>query len=100
MILLATCLFGLTLTAVALALPVGTPPEEDRLQVPNPELVSHGQFFMDGSVNVESSPTLPSSSLLHQLEEHVRNEHRAAEEFLRGPTAETLHASNETPLWN
>ncbi len=99
-ILLASCLFGLTLTAVAFAIPFAPSPEQDRLQAQSPETVSQGHFFLDGPTRTEGDLGLPEASLLHRLEEHVRREHRAAEEFLRGPTAETLHASNEISIWN
>ena len=100
LILLATCLFGLTLTAIVFAIPVRSREAETLAEVPARPAVAYGHFFLDEAAAAEAGLGQPQEALLRQLEEHVRREHQAAEAFLQGPSAESLHATNETPRWN
>jgi len=100
LILLATCLFGLTLTAVVFAIPVQSREDEALAEASARPAVAYGHFFLDEAAAAGSALGRPQDALLRQLEEHVRREHQAAEAFLQVPSAESLHAPNETPLWN
>lgn len=101
-IVLATCLFGATLAAVSFLIPFEAPETETGQEVAQAPPIATSRFFMDpaqASVRGSEIPH-PLGSMLRQLEEHVRQEHAAAEAFLQGPSAESLHAPTQSSPWN
>jgi hypothetical protein len=100
LIFLATCLFGVTLAAISFSIPMQVGEEEAPADAPVRTATPDARFFLPETAVVPVEADSPLQSILSQLEDHVRNEHAAAEEFLRGPSPESLHAPNQTPLWN
>jgi hypothetical protein len=100
LIFLATCLFGVTLAAISFSIPMQTGEEEATAEVPVRAATPDARFFLPESAVVAVDPDSPLQAMLSRLEDHVRKEHAAAEEFLRGPSPESLHAPNQTSLWN
>jgi len=101
-IVLATCLFGATLAAISFLIPFETPEMETGQEAARTSQIATSRFFVDPAQapGPESGIPHPLGSMLHQLEEHVRQEHAAAEAFLQGPSAESLHAPTQSSPWN
>ena len=96
----AICLFGVMVTVLLFSLAMGLEQEEDETQPATAPQLSTGQFFLDEAMDPTTGTGPPANSVLLELERHVRKEHEAAEVFLRGPSAETLHAPSDSPLWH
>jgi len=100
LIFLATCLFGVTLAALSFSIPMQAGEEESTAEAQVRTAAPDARFFLPETAVVAVDPDSPLQSILTRLEDHVRKEHAAAEEFLKGPSLESLHAPNETSLWN
>ncbi len=101
-IVLATALFAATLTAISYLLPFDEPVAEATREVVEPIPVVASQFFMEQPEVASPGAEAPNpmDSILHQLEEHIRQEQAAAKAFLQLPTAESLHAPTQSSPWN
>ena len=96
----AICVLGVMVTALLFAVAMRPESEEDE-PTPRVRLQSPAeQFFMEEKADSTADPQVPTNALLLDLERHVRSEHAAAEAFLRGPTADSLHAPTDSPLWH
>jgi hypothetical protein len=100
LIFLATCLFGVTLAAISFSIPMQAGEEEATVDAPVRTVAPDARFFLPEATVVPVEANSPLQSILSRLEDHVRQEHAAAEEFVRGPSLESLHAVNQTSLWN
>jgi len=100
LIFLATCLFGVTLAAISFSIPMQAGEEETTADQPVRTAAPDARFFLPETAVIPVDAESPLQSVLSRLEDHVRKEHAAAEEFLRGPSLESLHAPNQTSLWN
>lgn len=102
LIFLATCLFGVTLAAISFSIPMQTAEAEEEVpaEAPVRAATPDARFFLPETAVVAVEADSPLQAMLSRLEDHVRKEHAAAEEFLRGPSPESLHAPNQTSLWN
>jgi hypothetical protein len=99
-IILAACLFAATLTAVSFLIPFqGVEEEVVPQQVEAPE-IAPAQFFLEQVAATGLETPRPLQSVLSQLELHLRQEQAAAEAFLQGPSAESLHAPVNPSPWN
>jgi len=98
LISLAFCILGIAVTFLLFGAAMGSRDEEVQPpKVPGPR--SEG-FFLDEGIDPGSTMEAPTNALLLELEQRARTEHDAAESFVRGPSAESLHASSEPPQAN
>lgn len=72
--------------------------------VPNQRVVAakHGRpaFFGEDTTVLEVRQPPSLETLLSELEQYIRTENVAAEEFLRSPTPESLHIGTDSPWVN
>jgi len=98
LISLAFCILGVVVTFLLFGAAMGSRDEEARPpRTPGPR--SDG-FFMDEGAAPDSTVDPPVNAVFLELEHRIRSEQQAAESFVRGPSAESLHASPEPPQAN
>ena len=95
----AICLLGVMVTVLLFSLAMGLEQDEDEVQPSAANQLPPGQFFLDEALQAAAEPGAPTNSILLQLEQHVRKEQQAAEEFLQGPSPESLHKPSDSPFW-
>ena len=107
MFLMAICMsvlaFGVTAAAFGAATrdsSTASEPESNPKPQPRPT-VAAARFFSDGVPGPRPFSiyaSVPTSTLLLEIENHVRLEHAAAESFLEAPTSALLHSKTISPL--
>lgn len=95
----AICLLGVMVTVLLFSLAMGLEQDEEEIQPAANSQLTPGQFFLDEALQAVGEAEPPTNSILLQLEQHVRREQQAAEEFLQGPSAESLHKPTDSPFW-
>jgi hypothetical protein len=100
MLLMGACLSVLGMAVVCLAFgaatrdlsnPLAAAPEVEKEMVR--AAASPARFFVEPpALPVAAYPRVPLEALLLQIENHVRQEHAAAECFLQSPSASLLHS--------
>jgi hypothetical protein len=98
LISLAFCILGIVVTFLLFGAAMGSRDKE--AQPPRAAEPRANGFFLDEGVDPGPTMEPPTNALLLELEHRARTEHKAAESFVRGPSAESLHASPEPPKAN
>ncbi|MBT8396583.1 MAG: hypothetical protein HKO65_19590 [Gemmatimonadetes bacterium] len=94
----AICILGVMVTVLLFAVAMRPDEQEDESTSRREPQKPYGRFFLEESPESNSDPQAPNNAILLDLERHVRTEHEAAEAFLRGPSADLLHAPSDSPL--
>ena len=98
LISLAFCILGVVVTFLLFGAAMGNRDEEAQPRKAR-ERRPDG-FFMDEASDPDSALDRPVNAVLLELEHRIRTEQQAAESFVRGPSAESLHAPSEPPQAN
>jgi len=72
--------------------------DEEEVSAPTRAPTSTGQFFLDEAADPHPGSDLSSDALRVRVERHVRLEQKAAEGFLRSPSAESLQTRSASQL--
>ena len=96
----ALCLLGVMVTMLIFTIAMWPDEEEEEAGEELRTPVTAGQFFAEEAVAAGTEPSDSLRATMLELEEHVRREREAARLFLQGPSAESLHAPSDSPLWH
>ena len=94
------CLGGVMVTVLLFSIAMRPSEEDEDSEGPAKQTVTPERFFSDEVIEPVSRSDQPMEVTLLQLEEHVLREQAAARLFLKVPSADSLHAPSESPLWH
>ena len=97
---LSICLLGVMVTVLLFSVAMRPSEEDQEGDGPAKLPATPEQFFSDEVMETVATSGTPMEVALLQLEQHVRMEQAAARLFLKGPSAESLQAPSESPLWH
>jgi hypothetical protein len=96
---LSLCLLGFAVCVLTFAAAMGRADEEGS-EAATPPRPKGAQFFLDELPSAAPDPGRHGDAFLLRLRSHVRLEQEAARAFLDLPSAESLHAPTQSPLWH
>jgi hypothetical protein len=100
LITFSICVFGVMATIFLFSVAMRSRGEEEGPQASEGLPSPTGRFFLEGIPNPGAHGSIPTDTLMLQLERHFRLEEQAAVSFLEGPSVESLHAPSFSPLWD
>ncbi len=105
MLLMGLCMAFIGVAFTTIAFVAATRPTSSaptvQPQLPVVKAATTARFFSDNEApSIPLRPLVPIEVLLHQIENHVRLEHAAAESFVAFPTQTLLYRKTTSPFVN
>ena len=96
---ISLCLLGFAVCVLTFAAAMGNRDEEEAEGATSPRTKGE-QFFLDEIPPPALELGDAADTFASRLRTHVRLEQEAARAFLDLPSADSLHAATDSPLWN
>jgi hypothetical protein len=96
---ISLCLLGFAVCVLTFAAAMGTRDEEEAADGASPRKRGE-QFFLDELPPPALELGDTADAFVSRLRTHLRLEQEAARAFLDLPSADSLHASTDSPLWH